>query len=141
MSKMRLFKEAERLYLEDKLTPDEIALQLDISRRTIFYWKKKYEWDKHLHKKYKSEELFSIELLELARSFMRKLSNDLDNKKTSSQAEYYALTNLIKNIPEVKKYEKSVAKSNAEKQNYNQPLDPEYVRKIQKEILGWEPEL
>ena len=79
---MRLFKEAERLYLEEKLTPDEIAIQLDISRRTIFYWKKKYEWDKHLHKKYKSEELFSVELLELARSFMRKLSNDLD--KTTS---------------------------------------------------------
>lgn len=39
MSKMRSFKEAERLYLEEKLTPDEIALQLDISRRTIFYWK------------------------------------------------------------------------------------------------------
>ena len=79
MSKMRLFKEAERLYLDEKLTPGEIAMQLDISRRTIFYWKKKYEWDKHLHKKYKSEELFSVELLELARSFMRKLSNDLDN--------------------------------------------------------------
>ena len=138
---MRLFKEADRLYLDEKLTPGEIAMQLDISRRTIFYWKKKYEWDKHLHKKYKSEELFSVELLELARSFMRKLSKDLDNKKSSSQSEYYALTNLIKNIPEVKKYEKSVAKSNAEKQNFNQPLDPEYVRKIQKEILGWEPEL
>ena len=51
------------------------------------------------------------------------------------------MTNLIKNIPEVKKYEKSVAKSNAEKKKFNQPLDPEYVRKIQKEILGWEPEL
>ena len=56
MSKMRLFKEAERLYLDEKLTPGEIAMQLDISRRTIFYSKKKYEWDKHLHKKYKSEE-------------------------------------------------------------------------------------
>ena len=38
---MRLFKEAERLYLDEKLTPGEIAMQLDISRRTIFYWKKK----------------------------------------------------------------------------------------------------
>ena len=68
------------------------------------------------------------------------LSNDLDNKKTASQAESYALTNLIKNIPEVKKYEKAVAKSNAEKENFNKPLDHEYFRKIQKEILGWEPD-
>ena len=54
MSKMRLFKEAERLYIEEKFTPDEIAMQLDISRRTIFYWKKRYEWDKLLHKNYNS---------------------------------------------------------------------------------------
>ncbi len=136
MSKMRLFKEAERLYLDEKLTPDEISMQLDISRRTIFYWKKKYEWDKHLHKKYKSEELFSVELLELARSFIRKLSNDLDNKKSSSQAEYYALTNLIKNIPEVKKYEKSVAKSNKSKPTGQ--LTPDMIRGIEREFLGLE---
>jgi transposase-like protein len=48
---MKLYKEAERLYLKENLSVDEIAVQLDIARRTIFYWRKKYEWDKHLSQK------------------------------------------------------------------------------------------
>jgi DNA-binding CsgD family transcriptional regulator len=37
---MKLYKEAERLYLKENLSVDEIAVQLDISRRTIFIGKK-----------------------------------------------------------------------------------------------------
>jgi hypothetical protein len=43
---MKLFKEAGRLYVEENLIFDEIALQLDLPCRTIFYWKKKYEWNR-----------------------------------------------------------------------------------------------
>lgn len=46
MSKIKLYKEAENLYIEEGLSVDEICQNLDVARRTIFYWKKKYEWNK-----------------------------------------------------------------------------------------------
>ena len=56
MTKLDKLKQAEHMYIYDNQPLDVIGTKLDISRRTIFYWKKKYEWDKHLHKIYKSEE-------------------------------------------------------------------------------------
>ena len=110
MSKLKLCKQAENLYIEEGMSIEDICRNLDISRRTIFYWKKKYDWDKSRNKKYKSESKLSTELTDIALKFMQQISKNMDNKIPTSQAEYYALINLIKNIPEVKKYEKSVEK-------------------------------
>ncbi len=110
MSKLKLYKQAENLYIEEGMSIENICRNLDISRRTIFYWKKKYDWDKNRNKKYKSENKLSKEMTDIALKFMQQISKNMDNKIPTSQAEYYALINLIKNIPEVKKYEKSVEK-------------------------------
>ena len=45
MSKMKLFKQAEQMFLKG-LTVSEISLELGIAKRTLFYWKKQYDWDK-----------------------------------------------------------------------------------------------
>jgi len=89
MSKMKYYNEAERLYVEDKMTVDEIAIQLNISRRTLFYWKKKYDWDKKIFKKGREQELFNRELLNFAQKIMDKISNDIDNNQQTPQAEMY----------------------------------------------------
>lgn len=47
MNKLHLLHEAEKLYSIENLTPEMIAEKLNISRRTIFNWKKKYKWDNH----------------------------------------------------------------------------------------------
>lgn len=46
MSKMKLFKQAEQIYLKGS-TVNEISLELGIAKRTLFYWKKQYDWDKN----------------------------------------------------------------------------------------------
>ena len=48
MNKLHLLHKAEKLYCVENLTPEMIAEKLNISRRTIFNWKKKYKWDNHL---------------------------------------------------------------------------------------------
>ena len=48
MNKLHLLKKAENLYCIENFTPDMIAEKLNISRRTVFNWKKKYKWDNHL---------------------------------------------------------------------------------------------
>ena len=40
MTKMKDYKQAEKLYIYDKETIEEIDAKLNISRRTLFYWKK-----------------------------------------------------------------------------------------------------
>ena len=48
MNKLHLLPKAENLYCIENFTPDMIAEKLNISRRTVFNWKKKYKWDNHL---------------------------------------------------------------------------------------------
>lgn len=138
MSKLKLYKQAENLYIEEGMSIENICRNLDISRRTIFYWKKKYDWDKSRNKKYKSESKLSTELTDIALKFMQQISKNMDNKIPTSQAEYYVLINLIKNIPEVKKYEKSVEKDLTKIKLLSKNLTPEFIKQIQKDVLGWD---
>ena len=135
MSKLKLYKQAEILYIEEGMSIEDICRNLDISRRTIFYWKKKYDWDKSRNKKYKSESKLSTELIDIVLKFMQQISKNMDNKIPTSQAEYYALINLIKNIPEVKKYEKSVEKDLTKTKFTPKYLTPEFIKQIQKDFL------
>ena len=137
MSKLKLCKQAENLYIQEGMSIEDICRNLDISRRTIFYWKKKYDWDKSRNKKYKSESKLSTELTDIALKFMQQISKNMDNKIPTSQSEYYALINLIKNIPEVKKYEKSVEKDLIKPKLLSKSLTPEFIKQIQKDVLGW----
>ena len=141
MSKLKLYKQAENLYIEEGMSIEDICRNLNISRRTIFYWKKKYDWDKSRNKKYKSESKLSTELTDIALKFMQQISKNMDNKIPISQAEYYALINLIKNIPEVKKYEKSVEKDLTKTKQSPKNLTPEFIKQIQKDVLGWNENL
>lgn len=138
MSKLKLYKQAENLYIEEGMSIEDICRNLDISRRTIFYWKKNYDWDKSRNKKYKSENKLSTEMTDIALKFMQQISKNIDNKIPTSQAEYYALINLIKNIPEVKKYEKSVEKDLTKIKLLSKNLTPEFIKQIQKDVLGWD---
>lgn len=135
MSKLKLYKQAENLYIEGGVSIEDICRNLDISRRTIFYWKKKYDWDKSRNKKYKSESKLSTELIDIVLKFMQQISKNMDNKIPTSQAEYYALINLVKNIPEVKKYEKSVEKDLTKPKLPPKSLTPEFIKQIQKDFL------
>lgn len=55
--------------------------------------------------------------------------------KLYKQAEYYALINLIKNISEVNKYEKSIEKDLTKPKLPLKTLTPEFIKQIQKDFL------
>ena len=58
MSKMKYYKHAETLFLQDNLSIDEICKNLNVSRRTLFYWREKYEWDKKKLRSLRKKRLF-----------------------------------------------------------------------------------
>lgn len=97
------------MYIYDKIPLEEIGIRLNISRRTLFYWKKKYEWDRKRFKTEQNQEIFSNELLDFTRELMQKIFNDIDNDRQTPQSEIYSLMNILQNIPEVKQHEISAS--------------------------------
>lgn len=102
MTKLDKLNQAEHLYVYEKQPLDVIGRKLNLSRRTLFYWKKEYDWDKKRFEKGREQELFNRELLNFAQKIMDKISNDIDNNQQTPQAEIYSLMNILKNLPQVK---------------------------------------
>lgn len=135
MTKLDKLKQAEHLYVYEKQPLDVIGKKLDLSRRTLFYWKKEYNWDKKRFEKGREQELFNRELLNFAQKIMDKISNDIDNNQQTPQAEMYSLMNILKNLPQIKQ------QIIDPKQNQNQKtLSPEHFKQIEKELFGIEYE-
>ena len=101
MSKMKLFKQAEQMYLKG-LTVSEISLQLDIAKRTLFYWKKQYDWDKKRKESMYDKSQFKEDLQKFAQKLMDKIANSNKTNSQISQAEYYSLVNILNFLPELK---------------------------------------
>ena len=133
MTKLDKLKQAEHLYIYESQPLDVIGAKLDLSRRTLFYWKKEYDWDKKRFEKGREQELFNRELLNFAQKIMDKISSDIDNNQQTPQAEMYSLMNILKNLPQVKQ---QIIES---KQNQKpKTLSPEHFRQIEKELFGIE---
>ena len=127
---MKDYKQAEKMYIYDKEPLEEIGAKLNISRRTLFYWEKKYEWDRKRFETEQNQENFDNELFECARKLMQKISTDIDNDKQTQQSEMYSLMKILKNIPQVQQYETS-------NQKFKQPkptgqLTPEIIEQIKR---------
>ncbi len=134
MTKLDKLKQAEHLYVCEKEPLDVISAKLDLSRRTLFYWKKEYEWDKKRFEKGREQELFNRELLNFAQKIMDKISNDIDNNQQTPQAEMYSLMNIIKNLPQIKSnIEISQTKHKSKKEEY---LPEDIIKIVEKDILG-----
>ena len=110
MSKMKLFKQAEQMYLKGS-TVCKISLELGIAKRTLFYWKKQYDWDKKRKESMYDKSQFKEDLQKFAQKLMNRIANSKQQEIPISQAEYYSLVNILKLFPELKEFETSSAKS------------------------------
>ena len=138
MTKMKYYKQAEKMYVYDKILLEEIGTKLNISRRTLFYWKKKYEWARKRFEVKRNQKNFSNDLLDFARKLMQKISKDIDNKTPTPQSEIYSLMNILKNIPQIKQYEISASDPKSKQQKPTGQLIPEIIEQIEKEVIGIE---
>ena len=138
MTKYNQLTQAEHMYIYDKKSLAEIGMQLGLSRRILFYWKKAYKWDKKRFEVEHTKYRFSEELLDFARKMMNKISTDIDNNQKTPPPEIYSLINILKEIPLVKQYTDSLQQEQASKQKPTGCLSPVIVRQIEREILGME---
>ena len=134
MTKLDKLSQVEHLYVYENQPLDIIGAKFDLSRRTLFYWKKEYDWDKKRFEKGREQELFNRELLNLAQKIMDKISNDIDNNQQTPQAEMYSLMNILKNLPQVKQQiTESKQKQKFKKEEY---LPEDIVKIVERNILG-----
>ncbi len=134
MSKMNLYNDAEKLFLYERLSPDEISAKLQISRRTVYYWKNKFCWDKKLAEVLKNKQFFSTELQDFVKLLMQNIMKTIDKKEPTNQAMLYSLMNLLKQMPELQNFENKV-KEQPKKQIDG--ISPDVIREVNK-ILGIE---
>ncbi len=132
MSKMKLFKQAEQMYLKG-LTISEISLELGIAKRTLFYWKKQYDWDKKRKESMYDKSQFKEDLQKFAQKLMDKIANSNKTNSQISQAEYYSLVNILNFLPELKENN-----TQTETPQIKTELSPDFIRQIEREILGIE---
>ena len=132
MSKMKLFKQAEQMYLKGS-TVNEISLELGIAKRTLFYWKKQYDWDKKRKESLYDKSQFKEDLQKFAQKLLERIANSNKTNSQISQAEYYSLVNILNFLPELKE-------NNTQKETpqIKTELSPDFIRQIEREILGIE---
>lgn len=132
MSKMKLFKQAEQMYLKGS-TVSKISLELGIAKRTLFYWKKQYDWDKKRKESMYDRAQFKDDLQKFAQKLMEKIANSNKTNNQISQAEYYSLVNILNFLPELKENN-----TQNETPQIKNELSPDFIRQIEREILGIE---
>lgn len=132
MSKMKLFKQAEQMYLKGS-TVNEISLELGIAKRTLFYWKKQYDWDKKRKESMYDKSKLKEDLKKFAQKLMEKIANNNKTNSQISQAEYYSLVNILNFLPELKENN-----TQTEAPQIKTELAPNFIRQIEREILGME---
>lgn len=132
MSKMKLLKQAEQMYLKG-LTVSEISLELGIAKRTLFYWKKQYDWDKKRKESMYDKSQFKEDLQKFAQKLMDKIANSNKTNNQISQAEYYSLVNILNFLPDLKENN-----TQNETPQIKTEFSPDFIRQIEREILGIE---
>ncbi len=137
MNKLHLLHEAEKLYCVENLSPEMIAEKLNISRRTVFNWKKKYKWDNHLVRMKNFSNQFAVDVYNVGTKLLTKLNDDIDNNRTFNKHEICALENIIKIIYKEEKERTKDLDNISHKKKFVKFLTPDVIEEINSEILGW----
>lgn len=137
MNKLHLLKQAENLYYIENLTPDIIAEKLNISRRTIFNWIKKYNWKSNSVRIKDFPKQFSGEFYSLGAKLSKKMIDDLDNNRVFNKHTVCALGEVLKIINKFEKDNATPLNNIATKSKSEQTFSPDFISTINKDILGW----
>lgn len=130
MNKLHLLHKAENLYCVENLTPEIIAEKLNISRRTVFNWKKKYKWDNRIVRiKYFSNQ-FVGDVYNVGTKLLTKLNNDIDNNRILNKHEICALENIIKIINKEEKRQTKNLDNFSFKKKSAKFLTPDVIEEI-----------
>ena len=137
MNKLHLLHKAEKLYCVENLTPEMIVEKLNISRRTVFNWKRKHNWDNHIVRIKDFSKQFAGDIYNVGTKLLAKLNNDIENHRNFNKHEICALENIIKIINKEEKVKTKNSNNFSFKKEAAKILTPDIIEEINREILGW----
>ena len=137
MNKLHLLKQAEQLYCIENLNADKIAEELNISRRTVFNWIKKYNWKSNPVRIKDFPKQFSGEFYSLGAKLSKKMIDDLDNNRVFNKHTVCALGEVLKIINKFEKNNVTPINNIAAKSKPEPTFSPDFINTINKDILGW----
>ena len=137
MNKLHLLHKAEKLYSVENLTPEMIAEKLNISRRTIFNWKRKYKWDNHIVRIKDFSKQFADAIYNIGTKLLTKLNADIDNNRILNKHEICTLENIIKIINKEERGQTKNSDNIFPKKKPAKFLTPDVIEEINSKILGW----
>ncbi len=132
-----LISNAERLYVVDQLTLEEVAAQIGVNERTIRRWKNEHKWDLRKEQYVQTKTMFHEELYNFARKLMISIEFDIENNNKVDPGRMFAFTKMLPMINKIKEYEDELA--NKPDKAENKGITPDFVKLIETEILGMKP--
>ena len=132
-SKRQYYDEAERLFVIEHMSLEEICNRLKLCRKTVMNWKEVGNWDGKRKQYLRSRQTFHEELYEFAKKLMKGISEDMDSGEKVDTGRMYAFCRILPMIGKVKDYEDVVAKK---KEDTPKGLTPELIAQIEEEVLG-----
>jgi len=128
------YSEAERMYVVNQMTIEEIASRSNSNERTVRRWKEEGDWDTKKSQYILSKQMFHEELYEFARKLMSGIKDDLDKGEKVDTGRMYAFIRMLPMILKVKEYEDISAKK--ENKEDKKGLTQDIVALIEQEVLG-----
>jgi Fe-S-cluster formation regulator IscX/YfhJ len=130
-----LLENAQRLYVIEQMTIDEVARKVDVSERTIRRWKTEHNWDLRKEQYIKTKQMVHEELYNFARKLMVSIEYDMDNNEKVDPGRMFAFTKMLPLITKIKEYEDDVSKKGTEDTG-SKELSPEFMKAINEAFLG-----
>ena len=130
-----LLENAQRLYVIEQMTIDEVARKMEVNERTIRRWKTEHNWDLKKEQYIKTKQMFHEELYNFARKLMISIEYDMENNEKVDPGRMFAFTKLLPLITKIKEYEDEVSKKGTEDTG-SKELSPEFMKTINEEFLG-----
>ncbi|UKI41011.1 MAG: helix-turn-helix domain-containing protein [Candidatus Melainabacteria bacterium] len=137
MNKLHLLQKQKKLYCVENLSPEMIAEKLNISRRTIFNWKKKHNWDNHIVRIKDFSNQFAGDIYNIGAKLLAKLNDDIDNNRILNKHKICTLENIIKFINREEKEQTKNLDNFSFKKKSAKFLPPDAIEEINSKILGW----
>ena len=130
-----LLENAQRLYVIEQMTIDEVARKMEDNERTIRRWKTEHNWDLKKEQYIKTKQMFHEELYNFARKLMISIEYDMENNEKVDPGRMFAFTKMLPLITKIKEYEDEVSKKVTEDTG-SKELSPEFMKTINEEFLG-----
>jgi DNA-binding transcriptional MerR regulator len=109
MKKVLLNDTAQRMYVEDLMTFEAIAKELDVSERTVREWAKNGNWELKRKKYREFQESLHDDAREIATLLAQKIKEQLQSDQMPSRDLLNSFTKIAASMIRMRDYEKAIS--------------------------------